>query len=63
MSEAGDPIEGNIKDILESLGEDPERDGLLKTPHRAASAMRMFTSGYQMEPIKILNDALFDVGL
>jgi GTP cyclohydrolase I len=61
MSEADDPIEGMISTILKELGEEPERDGLLKTPKRAASAMRLFTSGYEMDPIKILNDALFDV--
>jgi GTP cyclohydrolase I len=61
MSEAEDPIEGSISQILKELGEDPERDGLIKTPQRAASALRKFTSGYQMEPVKILNDALFDV--
>jgi GTP cyclohydrolase I len=61
MSEAEDPIEVSITQILKELGEDPERDGLVKTPQRAASALRMFTSGYQMEPIEILNDALFDV--
>jgi GTP cyclohydrolase I len=61
MSEAEDPIEVSITQILKELGEDPERDGLIKTPQRAASALRIFTSGYQMEPIEILNDALFDV--
>jgi GTP cyclohydrolase I len=61
MSEAEDPIEGSITQILKELGEDPERDGLIKTPQRAASALRVFTSGYQMKPVEILNDALFDV--
>jgi GTP cyclohydrolase I len=63
MSEsgAGDPIEGLVESMLGHLGEDPTRDGLLKTPSRVAKAMRFFTSGYDQDPRKILNDALFDV--
>jgi GTP cyclohydrolase I len=58
---AGDPIESHVEAILESLGEDPRRDGLLKTPHRVAKAMRFFAKGYQEDPAAILNGALFDV--
>jgi GTP cyclohydrolase I len=61
MTKGKDPIEDHFRQILTELGEDPERDGLVKTPSRASSALRVFTSGYQMEPMKILNDALFDV--
>ncbi|NXF44716.1 GCH1 cyclohydrolase, partial [Oceanites oceanicus] len=46
--------------ILRSLGEDPERQGLLKTPWRAATAMQFFTKGYQETISDILNDAIFD---
>jgi GTP cyclohydrolase I len=56
-----DPIEGSIEAVLKELGEDPGRDGLLKTPHRVAKAMRFFTQGYQQDPAEILTGALFDV--
>uniref|UniRef100_A0A668AM68 GTP cyclohydrolase 1 n=1 Tax=Myripristis murdjan TaxID=586833 RepID=A0A668AM68_9TELE len=46
--------------ILRGLGEDPQRQGLLKTPWRAATAMQFFTKGYQMKIIDVLNDAIFD---
>nr|XP_020480844.1 GTP cyclohydrolase 1 isoform X1 [Monopterus albus]XP_020480845.1 GTP cyclohydrolase 1 isoform X2 [Monopterus albus] len=46
--------------ILRELGEDPQRQGLLKTPWRAATAMQFFTKGYQEKIIDVLNDAIFD---
>ena len=46
-------------DILKQIGEDPEREGLLKTPARAAKAIQELTSGYNMDPVKILNEAVF----
>ena len=64
MSSTGepqDPIEGYVEGILKELGEDPTRDGLLKTPHRVAKAMRFFTKGYEQDPAAILTGALFDV--
>ena len=61
MSEAVDPVEPLIESLLKELGEDPTRDGLLRTPKRVAAAMRFFTEGYQMDPVEILNNALFDV--
>ncbi|CAM1318907.1 GCH1 (predicted) [Pycnogonum litorale] len=48
------------KSLLKSLGEDPNRDGLLKTPERAAKAMLFFTKGYNQSLSEILNDAIFD---
>ena len=45
--------------ILKDIGEDPQREGLLKTPARAAKAIYDLTSGYGMDPIKILNEAVF----
>ena len=45
--------------ILTLLGEDPEREGLLKTPMRVAKAMKVLTRGYQMDAHKVLTDALF----
>jgi GTP cyclohydrolase I len=59
--DAADPLAGLVHSMLKELGEDPGRDGLEKTPARVAAAMRVFTSGYAMDPVKILNDALFDV--
>jgi len=61
MSDINDPIEGLVHSMLKELGEDPGRNGLERTPHRVAGAMRYFTSGYEMDPMQILNDALFDV--
>ena len=49
----------HYKEILTLLGEDPEREGLLKTPMRVAKAMQTLTKGYQMDAHKILTDALF----
>ncbi|XP_012790357.2 GTP cyclohydrolase 1 [Sorex araneus] len=46
--------------ILRSLGEDPQRQGLIKTPWRAATAMQFFTKGYHETIADVLNDAIFD---
>ena len=46
--------------ILEGVGEDPGRNGLLKTPERAAKAIQFLTKGYQEDPSEILKSALFD---
>ena len=54
-------IAAHAKDILAGLGEDPTRDGLLKTPERYEKAMRFLTSGYQADVEKLINGALFDV--
>jgi GTP cyclohydrolase I len=48
-------------ELLTRLGEDPQRDGLLKTPERTEKAMSFLTQGYQEDPTKILRGALFDV--
>ena len=45
--------------ILAEVGEEPEREGLLKTPHRAADAIRYMTQGYQQDLDTIVNDAIF----
>lgn len=52
-------VAANVKDMLGALGEDPEREGLLKTPERVAKAMQFLTHGYTMDPKAILNSALF----
>lgn len=48
------------RQILQELGEDPEREGLKKTPDRAADAMVYLTSGYKLDPQAILKDAIFE---
>ena len=52
-------LQGHYKEILRLLGEDPQREGLLKTPLRVAKAMQDLTSGYATDPIAILNSAKF----
>lgn len=49
----------HYKEVLQLLGEDPRREGLLKTPERVAKAMRTLTRGYDMDPIAVLNSAKF----
>lgn len=52
-------MESHVKAILEELGEDPEREGLLKTPARVARALRELTKGYKQDAEAIINGALF----
>ncbi|HWY37082.1 MAG TPA: GTP cyclohydrolase I FolE [Bacteroidia bacterium] len=52
-------LESYYHKILKDLGEDPHRDGLLKTPHRAAKAMNFLTRGYNENPAEILRSAMF----
>ena len=61
MSETPDAIEPLIESLLKEIGEDPGREGLVRTPQRFAEALRFFTEGYDQDPQKILNNALFDV--
>ncbi|RZK41639.1 MAG: GTP cyclohydrolase I FolE [Pedobacter sp.] len=49
----------HYKDILENLGENPEREGLLKTPERVAKALQYLTHGYDIKPEEILRSAMF----
>ncbi len=52
-------ISEQYEDIIQALGEDKEREGLLKTPERAAKAMQYLTQGYTMDAGAILKSALF----
>ncbi|KAJ1975502.1 hypothetical protein H4R35_003119 [Dimargaris xerosporica] len=49
-----------VKTILECIGENPDRDGLLKTPQRYAKALMFFSQGYETNLKEVVNDALFD---
>ena len=55
-----DELASHYERVLELLGEDPERDGLQKTPMRVAKAMQVLTRGYTQDPHKVLTDALFE---
>ena len=54
-----DDVKDRYKDIIVGIGEDTEREGLLKTPERAAKAMQFLTQGYDQDPVKILKGAMF----
>ena len=58
--ESLDDLASHYKSILELLGEDPSREGLLKTPMRVAKAMQILTRGYTQDAHKVLLDALFE---
>jgi GTP cyclohydrolase I len=61
MNDVSDPLEALVRSLIEQLGEDPDRDGLRRTPERVAKSLRFFTEGYGQDPRAILNNALFDV--
>jgi GTP cyclohydrolase I len=50
----------NIRELLKELGEDPDREGLAKTPERVEKALKFFTKGYGEDPVDVLNNALFE---
>jgi GTP cyclohydrolase I len=52
-------VERLIRDFLKELGEDPDREGLQKTPERVAKAFEYFTAGYARDVHDVLNDAVF----
>lgn len=54
-----DKIERLVRELLVAIGEDPEREGLLKTPSRVAASMAFLTSGYRTDPVKLINGAVF----
>ena len=55
-----DGLAAHYKSVLSIRGEDPEREGLQKTPMRVAKAMQILTRGYTQDPRKVLTDALFE---
>lgn len=59
-SERIDALAGHIEEIIKLLGEDPAREGLVKTPVRAAKALWFLTSGYRTDPEATLTQALFE---
>ena len=53
-------IESIILDLLKEIGEDPEREGLQKTPHRVAKSWTTFAKGYKQTPEEVVGDAVFN---
>ena len=51
---------GNYQQVLKHIGEDTDREGLLKTPERVAKAMQYLTKGYQEDGMEILRSAMFE---
>ncbi len=58
---APETIASHLKHVLTALGENPEREGLLRTPERSEKALRFLTSGYTVDLQQLVNGALFDV--
>ena len=51
---------GHVRDLLVGIGENPDRDGLVKTPARVEAALRWLTRGYEQTPADVVGDALFE---
>ncbi len=56
-----DAIVKAVRDILKSIGEDPDRGGLLRTPERISRMYDEILAGYNVDPVALVNDAMFDV--
>jgi GTP cyclohydrolase I len=56
-----EPLAPLVRELLERLGEDSKRDGLIRTPERVDKALRFLTSGYRMDIRGLVNVALFEV--
>lgn len=52
-------LENHYHDVIDLIGEDVQREGLIKTPHRVAKAMQFMTQGYKQDAVAILNSARF----
>ncbi len=57
--DSADSMQEHVRAMLVELGEDPTREGLLKTPDRVARALRFMTKGYEEDPKAVINGALF----
>src|SRR5438477_12971937 len=57
---AQDKIERLVKELLKELGQDPEREGLKRTPHRVAESLRFLTQGCEGDLASVLNEAIFE---
>ena len=57
--EVTEDVKANYESIIKRLGEDTTREGIVKTPERAAKAMQFLTSGYDMDAAEILKGAMF----
>ena len=55
------PVAPLIRDLLGRLGEDPQRDGLVRTPERVGEALRFLTSGHRTDVRQLVNGALYEV--
>ena len=54
------PFPDLVREMIRRLGEDPEREGLARTPERVEASMRFLTQGYEMSPREVIGDALFE---
>ena len=54
-------IECAVRDVLAAIGEDVEREGLQRTPERVARMYEELTAGYHVDPVRLINEAIFDV--
>jgi GTP cyclohydrolase IA len=59
-SNSRERLETAVHDLLTAVGEDPQREGLLRTPHRVAKSMEFLTSGYHQDVETVLNGAIFN---
>ena len=57
---AGKPFADKVREILAALGEDPSREGLVKTPERVEASLRFLTHGYRMTVEEVIGDAVFE---
>jgi GTP cyclohydrolase I len=62
LDEGDSPFQGIVREMLEMLGENPDRDGLLRTPERVEKSLRWLTRGYEMEVADVIRGAVFDEG-
>ncbi len=58
--ETTEKMSGFYQEILKDLGEDPKREGLVKTPERVAKALQFLTHGYDIDPKKVIESAMFN---